>query len=410
MARHPTRHRRQTPRSPSTPKSRSVTRPPELDDNDPLVRLLREGKKRELPPHLRHLEHLTQRDWEESVRAQDVLANLSIGSRVLRSPPLALWRARSLAIIARGLLDKPPADLTRAFGAYLLALHEAEFISRLHGSTHVRELIRRLGPDAHFIVGGLWWLLMQTSSPPALLAAEGRPSKLRVRRHRWRQLPPADRVQVERGKEPGDLRFIFFPSPSEKGLGGAPGVLKNPVLWAHRSFEGIAADHIAVVTLGRSRYWTLIGALSAEFAALPAKAREGTDIRREILRVRKTRTERFSAGLDRIKEKIRWVVSDAQGGLHLFHSPPQTTQRIPFKRLRLHWQKMIDGRLLAANEGGSAERPVEIYIKEASPFSPETDSLSDLASPFRDWWDAQLRTGKVAIRSLKKARLRKSDS
>ncbi len=405
MARHPTRHRRQTPRSTSTPKRRSVTRPPELDHNDPLVRLLREGKKRELPPHLRHLEHLTQRDWEESVRAQEVGANLSAGSRVLKSPHLALWRARSLAIIADGLLDKPPADLTKAFGAYLRALQEAEFISRLQESNHVRELIRRLGSDAHFIIGGLWWLLKETSSQQALLATQERPSKLRVRRHRWGQLPPADRIRVERGEEPRDLRMIVYPYPSEQHLEDVSAVLRNPVLRARWLFEAIAADHIAEVTLDRFRYWTLIGALSAEFAAIPPKARGGRDVYRECLRVRKafaqkTRTNKYPLALDRIRETIRRVVSDAQDHLHLYRSPAPTAKRIPWRRLLRRWRQMRDGRLLSAMEGSPAERAVEIYIKEASPFSPTTDSPTEAIAQFNDWWTAQLLAGKVAIRSL----------
>jgi hypothetical protein len=189
---------------------------------DALARLFRQRKKRALPRHLQFLEHLGSRGYEEALRAQNFMLPGMPEEWIFPPSPAGLgqiltpWAARSRDIISRAMrapLD--PMDPYFYFLSYLHAVREAEFCRRLRKSRHVRELVRRLGLNAHFVIGGLWWLLKETTSPNALLAARGelrRATKLRVRSYRERQGKPPEEIPGE----PGTLCIVFkTPPPKE---------------------------------------------------------------------------------------------------------------------------------------------------------------------------------------------------
>ncbi len=116
-----------------------------------------------------HLPHLTAANLEESQRAQDAILP---GTPLLPSRPPTIrealhpWQARSREMILAGLHGRHALGL-------LSAVREAEFCRRLQGSQTVWQIVKWFGWNAHFIIGGLWWLMKETASPQALLAARG---------------------------------------------------------------------------------------------------------------------------------------------------------------------------------------------------------------------------------------------
>lgn len=363
---------------------------------DALARLFRRRKKRALPCHLQFLKHLGQREYEEVLVAQNFILPGMPDEWVFPPSPARLgqiltpWAARSREIISRAMqAPRDPMDSYFYFLSYLHAVREAEFYRRLRESRHVRELVRRLGHNAHFVIGALWWLLKETTSPNALLAARGelrRATKLRVRSYRERR----GKSPKEIPGEPGSLCIVFKPPPSDRRRQGRRPVSRDPFLWALRVFQVIAVDHCTRVTNGCFRMWKLIAELSREFVARGAVAEEEESrrengekdshaeaLRREVRRVRST----LSPELPRVRGRIRWVVGDALRGSLVSEV---ADRRIPWRRFRKQWEEMAGFRPLE-----STGKPVVIQIREPSLVAP--------GQSLAEWFSAQRKAGTISI-------------
>jgi hypothetical protein len=327
-----------------------------------------------LPPHLRHL---TAADFEESRRAQD--ASLP-GAPLQPSRPPSIrevfrpWRARAREIILRGLQDRHALGLVSA-------ICEAEFCCRVEESPRVRQMVRWLGWNAHFIIAGLWWLSKEMASPKALLAARGErglSSKQRVQRHRQRLGDGPEQPAIP----PGTFPLIFAPR-DEKRKAGRPTAFRDPALWAARVFQTLAVDHIARATKGQRtrrsgfRNWAAIGALTAEFSAWPFGSQDREATRRSVRQLRGA----LASDVESIKGRLRLVLMDALQGKYLYG--PRVPGRIPWKRLRREWSEMIHFQMM-----DRSAKPIIVLLPN-TPLEP--------GQSIAEWMVAQRKAGRISV-------------
>lgn len=331
----------------------------------------------ELPQLPLHLRHLTGADLEESRRAQNAILP-GTPLRPSRQPSLREvlhpWQARAREMILGGLRSRHALGLVSA-------VREAEFCRRLGESRHVRQMVKWLGWNAHFIIAGLWWLLKETASPEALLAARrerGLSGRQRVQRHRRRQDARSEEVLLP----PGTFALVF-PAQTEKRNAGRPRVSCDPARWAARVFQGVAADHVGAVTKGQRsregsfRNWATIGALTAEFSALPIVSAGRETTRTAVRQLRGV----LSPDMERIKERARLLLMDALQGCYMYAKP--LPDRIPWKRLHRQWNEMVQ---FQPWERGS--KPIIVLFPNA-PLEP--------GQSITEWVEFQRKSGRIRV-------------